>query len=147
MQKLIYKSTYSDIEENLSDSNIGARKRKNIRNHSWVINGIINDAIATKRNIDITAYDFSQCFDALAVDLVTNDLYTNGVQSDLLNLIYECDAESKISIKTPHGMTTRRDVKKIIAQGECYSSLKCTVCVDQMAQEHVTNLPENLFMY
>merc|ERR1712218_83590 len=92
-------------------------------------------------------FDFSQCFDALSVDLVTNDLYNNGVQSDLLNLIYECDAESKIAIKTPHGMTKRRDVKKCVAQGECFSPLKCTVCVDQMAQDHVTNLPGHLYMY
>ena len=34
LQKLIYKDNYDTIDENMSDSNVGARKRKNIRNHS-----------------------------------------------------------------------------------------------------------------
>ena len=40
--KLIYKEEYETIDSNMSDSNIGARKRKNIRNHIFILNGIIN---------------------------------------------------------------------------------------------------------
>ena len=47
LQKLIYNSNYDTIDNNLSDSNVGARKRKNIRNHSFIINGIISDAAAS----------------------------------------------------------------------------------------------------
>ena len=42
IDKLIYEDKYPDIEESMSDSNIGARRDKNIRNHLFVIYGIIN---------------------------------------------------------------------------------------------------------
>ena len=38
--------------------------------------------------------------------------------SSILNLIYDCDASSKIAVKTPVGLTDRKEVKKIVAQGE-----------------------------
>ena len=60
-------------------------KRKNIRNHGFSINGIINHTVS--------------------VDVVTNDLYNIGVNDDQLNLIYECDSLSKVAVKTPVGLT------------------------------------------
>ena len=55
-QKLIYEDNYDMIDENLSDSNVGARKRKNIRNNSFIINGIINDTVSSKSK---TSYKWS----------------------------------------------------------------------------------------
>merc|ERR1712218_243146 len=70
LQKLIYKDNYDTIDDNLSDSNVGARKRKNIRNHSWIINGIIRDAASSKSNpVDLAILDYRQCFDAMSVDI------------------------------------------------------------------------------
>ena len=45
--RLIYGEKYKEIDENMSDSQVGGRKGKNIRNHIWVINGIICDAISS----------------------------------------------------------------------------------------------------
>ena len=62
LMKLIYKDKYPVVDESMSDSQIGARKRKNIRNHIFVLNGIINEAIQTKgKAIDILIYDYRQC--------------------------------------------------------------------------------------
>ena len=57
--KNLLKDNYETIDNNLSDSNIGARKRKNIRNHTFIINGIVNDA-ATSRSkpVDLAILDF-----------------------------------------------------------------------------------------
>ena len=58
LMKLIYMEEYETIDKNMSDSNIGARKRKNIRNHIFILNGIINEAINTKNKaIDIVIFD------------------------------------------------------------------------------------------
>ena len=48
LTKLIYQDNYDKIDKNMSDSNIGARINKNIRNHSFILNGIINDAVQGK---------------------------------------------------------------------------------------------------
>ena len=39
---LLYKDKYDHIDKSMSDSNIGARKKKMITNHLFVVNGIIN---------------------------------------------------------------------------------------------------------
>ena len=147
-QKLIYEDNYDMIDENLSDSNVGARKRKNIRNNSFIINGIINDTVSSKsKTIDLAILDYKQCFVALSVEICTNDMYNVGVTSDHLNLIHESDALSKIAIKTPLGLTKRVDVVKAVAQGEIPSPLKCTVTVDSISEEHTENLSEHLYEY
>ena len=145
---MIYQDNYELIDENLSDSNVGARKRKNIRNHSFIINGIINDTVVSKsKTIDLAILDYKQCFDGLSVESTTNDLYNVGVNNDHLNVIYESDAKSKIAVKTPLGLTKRKDVEKAVAQGEVISPLKCTVSVDSIAEEHVENLSDHLYKY
>ena len=67
--------------------------------------------------------------------------------SSILNLIYDCDASSKIAVKTPVGLTDRKEVKKIVAQGEPPFSLKCTVTVDSISQTHTENLSDHLYLY
>lgn len=51
------------------------------------------------------------------------------------------------SVKTPVGLTDRKEVKKIVAQGEPPSSLKCTVTVDSISQAHTENLSDHLYLY
>ena len=40
LMKLIYQEKYPIVDKYMSDSQIGARREKNIRNHIFVINGI-----------------------------------------------------------------------------------------------------------
>ena len=75
LQKLIYKDTYETIDANLTDSNVGARKNKNIRNHSFVINGVINDTISRNKSVDLAILDYRQCFDTLAQEISINDMF------------------------------------------------------------------------
>ena len=42
LDKLLYHEKYPFIDEGMSDSNIGARKKKNIRNHLFLVYGITN---------------------------------------------------------------------------------------------------------
>ena len=48
LMKMIYKDKYDIIDESMSDSNIGARKHKNIRNHIFIVNSIIHDVLSRK---------------------------------------------------------------------------------------------------
>ena len=85
--KLIYNEEYETIDSNMSDSNIGARKRKNIRNHIFIINGVINDTIQNKKNcVDIQILDYRQCFDSIWLEECVSDWYESGVTSPNLAL-------------------------------------------------------------
>ena len=59
LMKMIYKDKYDTIDKSMSDSNIGARKHKNIRNHIFVVNSVIHDVLSkkSKEPIDIMILD------------------------------------------------------------------------------------------
>ena len=48
LDKLIYNDEYSGIDNNLSDSNVGARKGRNIRDNMFVINAVMNNVAKRK---------------------------------------------------------------------------------------------------
>ena len=60
--KVILNDKYEIINKSMSCSNIGARKRRNICDHLFVVNGILNEAIQNKnKNIDIQIVDIEKC--------------------------------------------------------------------------------------
>ena len=77
LDKLVYNDIYDIVESNMSDSNIGARKGRNIRDHLFVIYGIINDIMKNKeqKDKDIQIYDVKKCFDKLWFAETANDFY------------------------------------------------------------------------
>ena len=59
LMKLVYNDKYPIVDSNMSDSNVGARKGKNIRNHIFIVNGVINEVIQDKNKaIDIQILDY-----------------------------------------------------------------------------------------
>ena len=42
LEKLIYNDEYINIDKNLTDANVGARKKRNIRDNIFVLNAITN---------------------------------------------------------------------------------------------------------
>ena len=77
MMKLVYNEAYETIDSHMSDSNIGARKDNKIRNHIFILNGIINEAIKQ-------ILDYRQCFDSMWLEESINDLYDSGVKNSNL---------------------------------------------------------------
>ena len=144
LMKLVYQDKYDTVDNSMSDSNVGARKKKNIRNHIFVINGIINEAIKNEKDIDIQILDYRQCFDGMWLDECINDLYEAGITDDSLALIYEANKNNQVAVKTPFGLTNRECVNKIVLQGEVFGPLQCSVQVDSFGKEC---LLENKHLY
>ena len=62
---ITWNDNYSTLASNMSESNIGARKKRNIRDHLFIVNGILNSVKQKEvSNIDIQLMDISKCFDA-----------------------------------------------------------------------------------
>ena len=94
LMKLVYTYKYDKVDESMSDSNVGARKKKNIQNHIFVINAVINEALKTKKNIDIQVLDYRQCFDGMWLNECINDLFEACIDDDSLALIYEANKKN-----------------------------------------------------
>ena len=117
--KLIYNSLINTIEENLSLSNIGARKEKSPRDHLFVLHSVMDETLKGKEScLDLVFYDLAQAYDSLWLDHTLLDLYENNVNSNLLNLLHELSKKTTISIKTPVGISDKREIDETIMQGE-----------------------------
>ena len=136
LMKLVYNDIYDDVDSEMSDSNVGARKQKGVRNHIFILNGIINDVLHSKKKaIDIQIMDYSQCFDSLSLEECLNDLYEAGVTNDNLSLKYKINEKNQVSIKTPFGVTDVVNVVKVVMQGETLGPLMCAVQVDSIGKQ------------
>ena len=107
LMKIMYKDKYPIIYQAMSDSNIGARKQKNIRNHIFVVNSVFHDVLRKKSNksIDVMVLDYKQMFDSECLYECMNDLYEAGVIDDKFALIYEANRTNQVAVQTPIGLS------------------------------------------
>ena len=58
IDKLVHNDEYETIKENLTDGNVGSRKRRNVRENLFVINAEMNEAKLNKTEaVDKDVYD------------------------------------------------------------------------------------------
>ena len=150
VDRLIYNDKYEAIDENMSDSNVGARKGKNIRNHLFIVYGIINSVgNGESPPVDIQLYDIKQCFDAMWLEESMNNLCdTIPVVDwdDKLALVYENNRNNLVSVKTPFGLTDRVPISKIVTQGGVWGPIQCSNQIDTIGKDCV-NRNIHLFTY
>ena len=146
--KLIYGRTYEKVDVIMTDSQIGARKKKSVRIHLFVVNSIISDVMSSvkKKPIDLNVMDFKQTFDAEDITTVMNAFYEAGVQDDLFAIIYEANKSVKFAVKTPTGMTDTRTIKNKVMQGDVLSPLMSSNMVDQNIGKTALST-RNTYMY
>ena len=147
LDRLIYNDEYPTIDSNLSDSNVGARKGRNIRDNIFVLNAVTNSVKKGKEDpIDIQIFDIEKCFDALWMQECINDLYDAGVQNDNLPLLFNENKNAKVAIKSAHGVSKRFDIKNIVMQGSVWGSIFCTASIDKLGQLAYENA-DLLYLY
>ena len=140
LDRLIYNDEYDTIDSNLTDSNVGARRGRNIRDNIFVLNAINISVIKGKASeVDIQVFDIEKCFDALWMQECINDLFDSGFQNDKLPLLYLENQTAKIAIKTPQGISKRKNIKNIIMQGTVWGSLFCTATMDKLGKKMYEN--------
>ena len=117
-----------------------------MRNHIWILNGIICDSLSTnkKNPIDIQIFDYKQCFDSLWLEECMNDMYGGGLQDDKFALLYNVNTHTRVAVKTPVGKTARGSIRNAIIQGDVFGPLLCSKQVDTIGSEC---LKENKYLY
>ena len=135
LDRLIYNDEYATIESSLTDSNVGARRGRNIRDNIFVMNAITNYVIKEKSEpIDIQVYDVEKCFDSLWLQECINDLYEAGLDNDKLPILFYENQNAKVAIKTQQGITSRVNIKNIVMQGSVWGSLFCTTTMEKLGK-------------
>ena len=146
LMQLIYLDNYEVLDLSMSDSQVGARRGKSVRNHIWVLNGVICDILSTKKKIpvDLQIFDYKQCFDSLWLQKCMNDMYTGGVQDDQFALLYNVNTHVKVAVKTPVGKTQRGVITNAIIQGDVFGPMLCGKQIDEIGKEC---LQEDKYVY
>ena len=98
LMKLIYNRTYEKVDDSMTDSQIGARKKKSVRNHLFILNAIISDVMGSvkKEPIDLNVMDFKQMFDAEELSVCLNAMYEANIKDDMLALMFEANKKHYI---------------------------------------------------
>jgi hypothetical protein len=109
LMRIIYDMKYPIIDQNMSDCQMGARKRKGCKNNIFIINGIIHEAMKSKRMIPVQLqiYDYQQMFDSIDLEQALSDIYDVGVNDDTFSLLYQANKQINMAVKTPNGLTDR----------------------------------------
>ena len=148
LMNLVYRDKYDIIDRSMSDSNIGARKAKNIRNHIFVVNSIIHDVLSkkSKQPIDVMVLDYKQMFDSECLYEYLNDVFEVEVDDDIFALLYEANRENFVAVNTPHGISKREIFKEVVMQGDVLAPLISSLQVDTFAKECLKEV-KHLYYY
>ena len=118
----------------MSDSNVGTRRKRNIRENLFVLYSIINESIRRKKDIDIQFYDLAKCFDTMWAEESMNDLYDAGVRNEKFALMSQMNEKCKVKVKTPVGETDTFELSNIEMQGTVPAPLKCAVQIETLGR-------------
>ena len=135
--RLIYNDKYDVIDNNMSDSQMGARKKKGCRNNIFIVNGIIHDVMSSKSKepVLLQIYDYKQMFDAINLREAICDIYDVGVNDDQLSLLYNANNNVKMAVSTSSGLSERHSIQDVVLQGDTFGSILASVQVDAIAKE------------
>lgn len=137
LMNLIYEQKYPDIENNMSECQMGGRRGKGCKNNIFILNGIVHEAMKSKqmKPVVLQFYDYSQMFDSVNLKEAICDMFNTGMDDDNLILIYKSNHEINMAVKTAHGISNREIVKDIILQGDKFGSIMASVQVEKIGIE------------
>ena len=147
--RLIYNTKSNIIDNNMSDSNVGGRKKRSSLNHIFIINGIIHETISSKLNtpVNLQVYDYKQMFDSMNLEESISDLYDSGIKDDTLALIYKANTNIKVKVKTPYGLSAETRLKKTVLQGDTWGPTMAANQVDTLGKQLLIENPDYLYKY
>ena len=119
LMRLVYNMKYWDIDNNMSDCQMGAARGKNSKNNILIVNGIIHDVMKSRNTKPVTLqiYDYAQMFDSMDLGQALSDIFDTGLDDDNLVLLNEANKNIQMAVKTSNGLTERQTLKDLVLQG------------------------------
>ena len=147
LDRLIYNDEIDNIDKSLTDSNVGARRNRNIRDNIFAMNAILNSVSKeNKEALDLQIYDIEKCFDSLWLHEVINCLFEAGLRNDKLPLLFLENANAQIAVKGNGLLSKRINIKNIIMQGSVWGSICCVVFNGQARQTILQQSRDFIFL-
>ena len=139
IDNLLYQDKFNFLDANMSDSNVGSRKGRQVKNHLFIVHGVINSVINGKEEcVDIHFYDLQQAFDALWLADCMIDIFDtipSDKRDEKLALLYKLGEENHVAVKTPYGLTKRMKIPQIVQQGGTWGPVMCSNSIDCLGKK------------
>ena len=133
--RMLLDDKYDIIDNYMSDSNVGCRRERGIRDHLSIVNRVIHKHCNSKNNpITIQVLDYQSCFDSLWQDKVTSELFDAVVTDDKLALLHRINV-NYVCIQTPVGVSDVKTVNKVICQGDPCGGIECGNMIDGFGKD------------
>ena len=133
--KIMEKLVKNRASAHLSKVNLlqgGSRSGRSICDNNFLLYAVIDHAKYLNKQIFITFYDYSTCFDSLWLEDSMITLWELGVQNELFALIFKLNESARIQVKTPFGLTDVFECPRIVKQGSVLSSILCSASTAQL---------------
>ena len=132
----------------MSCSNIGARRKRNIRDHIFVLNSVLHEIEKSKQPLDAEIFDVSRCFDKMWAHETSNNMYEAGLMNDQFVLMSRSIEKCEVYVKTQWGSLCEKfDVENVEMQGGVLAPLRCSVQIDSLGQDIMSDLTRNRELY
>ena len=135
LDRLIVFDEQEKISVEMGNFQVGNQKNRNIRDHTLVVQAVINEAHQSKLKIDIIFTDIKQCFDSIWLEEATNDLYDSGITGRNINLLYEGNKKTRMCVETTIGKSERVVLKRVVMQGSVTGGMICSNQISKLCNK------------
>ena len=138
--KIMEKLIKGRISVHLKKTNLlqgGSTENRSTCDNMFLLYGVIDHAKYLNKQIFLTFYDYSTCFDSLWLEDSMITLWELGVRSELFALIFKLNEVAKIQVKTPFGLTDQFECPRIVKQGSVLSSNLCSSSTAQVCDSNL----------
>ena len=134
-QKLSKNRILPILTKNMPQFQTGGMNSKGVTDNVFILRGIVDHSKYLGKELCVTFYDIEKCFDSLWLCDCLNSLWENGIQNDLLYLIYLLNHRARIQVKSLLGMTDTFTLTDITKQGTIIGPILNNCSLDRICVE------------
>ena len=132
-EKIIEKKE-SNILQNMSEYQCGARKGKSTREHHFTIRTIIEEANMENEEITAVYFDIMKCFDKMELKEAMKEVWMKGIKRKHWRLIYMMNKDNKLIPLTELGKCKEIEVEEMIKQGSVLGAVISALTIDSLTR-------------
>lgn len=136
IMEILIKSRISVNLKNVNLLQCGSTVNRSTCDIMFLLYGVMDHAKYLNKQIFLTFYDYSTCFDSLWLEDSMITLWELGVRNELFSLIFKLNEVANIQVKTPFGLTDQFECPRIVKQGSVLSSNLCSSSTAQLCDSN-----------
>lgn len=103
LSRIMYNRHFDKINNNMTELNLGARKKMAACDNISIVSAVINEALNDDKDVVVSVFDYKQMFDALDIKKAISGIFDLGIQNKDLCLWYNSNEKVVTTVQTEAG--------------------------------------------